>query len=272
MIEPGPPPPRPAFLKNRPEVPRLLTPLRRKLRDLYIEASDRSWLGLVPLQTHVVICGFPRSGTTLLQLMVETSTPGAKTFGNERSGMAVARYTWPGRHPFLISKKPDDIFKVSEIRDYYRDRRTNVRFVLSVRDPRAVLTSVFVAKQGYCVPADKWRAVYEHIQYQRQFPDVTVVEYRDLVERPNDVQQQIASFVGCEITRPFDQFHASVPANFDTRALNGVRPLDRSSLDKWRAPKHRDRIRTLLRELPELPARCIEMGYESDTAWLGDYR
>ena len=91
------PPPRPSFLKNRPEVPKLLTPLRRRLRDAYVAASDRGWLGLVPVKTHVVICGFPRSGTTLLQLMVETSTPRAKAFGNERSGLSVARYTWPVR-------------------------------------------------------------------------------------------------------------------------------------------------------------------------------
>lgn len=272
MIDPSIPPGKPAFLKQRPEVPRLLTPLRRRLRDVYVEASDRGWFGLTPVETHVVICGFPRSGTTLLQLMVETSTPEAKAFGNERSGMAVARYTWPGRHRVLISKKPDDIFRVSELRDYYRGRRTRARFILSVRDPRAVLTSVHVSKPGYCVPAEKWRAVHEHLAYQRQRDDVMVVEYRDLVEQPNDVQARIAGFVGCEIGRPFDQFHSDVPSNFDTRALNGVRPLDRASLDKWRAADHRPRIRQLLAELPELPERLIEMGYEPDRGWMQDYR
>jgi hypothetical protein len=271
-MAPLPSPPPPAFLRVRHEPPRLLTPLRRRLRRAYVRAAERGWFGLMPLDTHVVICGFPRSGTTLLQLMLETSASDAKSFGRERSALSVARYTWPGRHPILISKKPDDIFWVSAIRDYYRDLRTDVRFVLSVRDPRAVLTSIFVDKPGYCVPPVKWRAVYDHIQYQRQFPDVLVTEYRDLVERPAAVQQRLAGFTGCRIHTRFDQFHATVPGHFDTRALNGVRPLDRLSLNKWRSPEHRGRIQELLREMPELPERLIEMGYEADTSWTHEYR
>jgi len=265
-------PPKPAFLNEGIDPPRLLTPMRRRLRDLYIGLADRGWFGLTPLDAHVVVCGYPRSGTTLLQLMLETSTADALVFGRERGGRSAARYTWPGRHRVLLSKKPNDIFWVDEIREYYRRRKTRVRFVLSLRDPRAVLTSVFVDKPGYCVPCIKWRAVYEHIEYQRQFDDVMLVEYRDLVEKPQEVQQQLASFTGCQIQQRFDDFHASVPEGFDTRALNGVRPLDRASLDKWRAPKHRPRIQEILNELPELPERLIELGYEKDTAWMREYR
>ena len=264
-------PPKPSFLKDRDPGSGVLSPLRRSIRDAYIAAADRGWFGLTPLKTHVVICGFPRSGTTLLQLMLETATPNALAFGRERGGLGVARYTWPGKYPILISKKPNDIFWVDEIREYYRGRQTQVRFVLSLRDPRAVLTSVFVDKPGYCVPADKWRSVYEHIQYQRQFPDVMLVEYRDVVERPDAVQEQLARFTGCDIQR-LDQFHASVPAHFDTRALNGIRPLDRSSVDKWRDARHRARIQHVLAELPELPRRLIEMGYEPDASWTNEYR
>lgn len=265
------PPPKPDFLNRRFDAPRFLTPVRRRLRDTYIGMTDRGWFGLSPLDVHVVVCGYPRSGTTLLQLMLETSTANALAFGRERGGLSVARYTWPGRYRVLLSKKPNDVFWVDEIRDYYRGRRTKVRFVLSLRDPRAVMTSVFVDKPGYCVPSAKWRAVYEHIEYQRHFDDVRLVEYRDLVEKPLEVQQQLAAFTGCEIQQRFDTFHASVPTNFDTRALNGVRPLDRASLDKWRAAEHRERIRQILEELPELPERLIELGYERDTSWTRDY-
>lgn len=265
-------PPQPAFLRVRRDPPRMLAGLRRGVRQVYVRASERGWFGLVPLRTHVVICGFPRSGTTLLQVMLETSASDAGSFGRERSALSVARYTWPGRHPILISKKPDDIFWVDAIRDYYSDLHTDVRFVLSVRDPRAVLTSIFVDKPGYCVPSVKWRAVYDHLQYQRRFPDVMVTEYRDLVERPDVVQHGLSEFTGCRIATKFDQFYSAVPRDFDTRALNGVRPLDRDSLDKWRSPRHRERIQQILDELPELPERLIEMGYETDAAWTRDYR
>jgi hypothetical protein len=189
----------------------------------------------------------------------------------------VAKYTWPGRHPFLISKKPSDLFRVDEIRGYYRTLQTEPRFVLNVRDPRSVLTSVYAspnmaqARPGYVVSSERWRAMYQHVQYQRQFGDVIVTEYRDLVERPATVQEILAAFIGCEMRASFESFHSSVPSDVDTRQLNGIRPLDPGTLTKWRAPKHRDRIRQVLAEIPELPQVLIEMGYERDTGWTREY-
>jgi hypothetical protein len=266
------PPPKPDFLHVRRDAAPWLHPLRRRLKNAYFHAVDQGWFGLTPLDVHVVMCGFPRSGTTLLQLMVETAVRNAMVFGRERSGLTVARHTWPGRHPVLISKKPDDIFWIDEIRACYRDRQTRPRFVVSVRDPRAVLTSVHVSKPGYCVPSAKWRAVFDHVQYVRQFHDVTLVEYQELVDRPQDVQQRLAAFLGIQVDGRFDRFQSAVPEHFDTRALNGVRPLDPGTVNRWRQPEHQARLRQVLREIPELPERVIEMGYETDTAWTGEYR
>ena len=86
------------------------------------------------------------------------------------------------------------------------------------------------------------------------------------------VQKQFSEAVGIEPSRPFADFHSAVPGEFDVLALNGVRPLDRATLDRWRAPKHRERIRQLLTEMPDLPERLISMGYESDRAWVSEYR
>ena len=58
----------------------------------------------------------------------------------------------------------------------------------------------------------------------------------------------------------------------DTSALNGVRGLDARTLDKWAGDEHRERIRSLLREMPELPDRLIEMGYEANANWMLRYR
>jgi hypothetical protein len=265
-------PPKPAFLRQRHDPPRLLTPLRRRVRHAYVRLVEQGWFGLTPLRTHVVICGFPRSGTTMLQLMFESAVADAKAFGRERSGLSVAKYTWPGRHSVFLSKKPDDVFFVSDIREYYRDLHTDVKFVLSVRDPRAVLTSRHVSKPGYTVPTEKWLAVDAHIAYQRQFADVILTEYRDAVERPRHVQERLVAFTGLPLKGNFDDFHKDVPDHFDTRALNGVRPIDKASLDKWRAPEHRERIQQILREIADLPERLVAGGYEPDTSWADDYR
>jgi hypothetical protein len=223
------------------------------------------------MDVHLVMCGFPRSGTTLLQLMLETAYPDACRFGRERSALFLARHIWPGSYPLMISKRPNDIFWVDEIRRGYEHRATRARFVVSTRDPRAVLTSFHSGRPGYYVTVERWRAVFAHVQYVRRFPDVIVVEYRDLVERPLDVQCAVSSVIGRAPAAPFDSFHASVPPEFDTRPLNGVRPLDEHSVDKWRHPRHKERIRELLTTMPELPDRLMELGYEQDALWTRDY-
>jgi ferrous-iron efflux pump FieF len=46
-----------------------------------------------------------------------------------------------------------------------------------------------------------------------------------------------------------------------------VQLMDRELPDEARA-----RIRQILRELPALPKYLIELGYETDTSWVRDYR
>lgn len=267
-------PPKPERALMKPPRTNWLTPVRQRLKRAALQVVDHGWLGYVPLEAHIVICGFPRSGTTLLQLMAETAYPSARTFGVERSGLAAANNDFPGDVPLIISKRPDDIFWIDEIRAAYASRgtQTRVRFVVSVRDPRAVLTSVHgMNRDTYWVSVERWRSIHLHYRYVTAFDDVVVVEYRDLVLEPQKVQRQLTTVIGMEPERGFTEFHEAVPGNFNTLALNGVRPLDPATLDKWREPRHRARIRQLLDEMPELPDRLIEMGYEPDTGWTREY-
>jgi hypothetical protein len=267
-------PPKPARAIGRPSSTTWLTPLRRRLKRAALQVVDRGWFGLVPLEAHVVICGFPRSGTTLLQLMAQTAYPSARSFGDERSALAAANNDFPGDARLIISKRPDDIFWIDEIRATYaaRGTTTRVRFIVSVRDPRAVLTSVHgMNRDVYWVTVERWRSIYLHYSYVRAFDDVVVLEYRDLVRDPGGMERQLAAAIGIQPERGFADFHSAVPGDFNTLALNGVRPLDPAAVDKWRAPEHRGRIRELLRDMPELPERLIELEYETDTEWTREY-
>ena len=266
-------PPRPAWTAtvDRPEtLP--FGRVRYGLKRTLLYAMERGWLGLTPLQTHVVLCGFQRSGTTLLLLMAETCVSDAKMFGREARGYRMAQYLWRN-HPVMITKHPGDIFWIDEIRAYYATRKPRTRFVVTTRDPRAVLTSFHarIGENQYFVTPERWRIFYEYYQYVRHFDDVITVEYADLVLHPQDVQKRLTDFIGWKVHRPFEQFHTAVPANFRTTALNGLRRLDPSALDRWKHSRHRDRIRHLLQEMPELPTRLIEMGYETDTSWTREY-
>jgi hypothetical protein len=204
--------------------------------------------------------------------MLEIAYPGSRHYGRERSGLFVVRHEWPGRHSLIISKRPDDVLRIDTIRAAYQRRARKPCFIVTTRDPRAILTSKHSAREGYYVSVGRWRTLYERVKYVRQSPDVALVEYRDLVERPATVQHKLVAAIGEEPAASFDAFDGAVPAGFDTRALNGLRPLDASALHKWRHPEHHERIRFLLAMMPELPDVLVAEGYELDDSWTHQYR
>jgi hypothetical protein len=275
-------PPRPEFIKDLPP-PRTgaLYSARRGIKQAMFTAVDHGWFGLRPLRTHVVVCGFTRSGSTLLLLMAETCVSDAKTFGLEVSALAAARHALRN-HSYLITKDPGDVFFLDEIRAFYSTRPADVRFILTVRDPRAVLASKiegFPTDQpgGYYESPARWRAYYEHVRYAQQFDDVLTVEYNDLIWQPVEQQRRLTDFIDWDVHMPFDQYHTAASPEFRggtslvVSPLNGMRPLDPTRLEAWRREEHRERIHQVLQEVPELPEYLIELGYEYDTGWVRDY-
>ena len=244
---------------------------RRRLRRWLLEAVDRGWLGLTPLEKHVVICGFPRSGSTMLQAMVEACVDGAKTFRDERPALDAARRAWRN-HRLMVTKDPWDVFFIDEIREFYASRRAAVQFVLTTRDPRAILTSFFENSKEYYVPPAWWQAHRDHFLYAKSCDDAIAVEYAELVSHPAEVERRLSDQIGWKLKEQFTNFHAALPKDFNTVGLNGLRPPDPTTVDKWRQPRHRERLKTVLAEIPDLPEYLIEAGYETDTRWTDDYR
>jgi hypothetical protein len=264
-------PPCPEFAKPHPRPAPFAASLRRFARRSILSAIDSGWLGLQALQQHVVVCGFPRSGSTMLQAMIEACVVGARTFRDERPALDAARRALRN-HRLMVTKDPWDVFYVDEIRDFYSSRRATVQFVLTNRDPRAVLTSFFEDSTEYYVPPDWWRAHRDHFQYARSFADVLCIEYADLVSSPASVERQLTERIGWKLRERFANFHQALPKDFNTVGLNGLRPPDPSTAAKWRHPRHRERLRQVLGEIPDLPDYLIEAGYETDARWVDDYR
>lgn len=268
MVAPMPKAPaRPPFVRDI-VLPRLG---RRIVANLRIHAIDAGWTRRQPLKTHVVVCGFPRGGTTLLSLMLQTAYPQAKAFPTERAALRVA-YLADRDHSLIITKKPDDVFFLEEIRRTYRSRRPSVRFLIVMRDPRSVLTSVHASKKDhYYVSPERWRATYECVVAARSADDCFVLRFEDLVTKPFEVQAAVARFLGAAPRLPFTAYQQRVPPGFKQVALNGLRPLDPSAVTSWSAPAHAERIQSVLQELPELPEALIATGYESDFEWVRPY-
>jgi hypothetical protein len=242
---------------------------RRQLVSTLFRIPDRGLFGLTPVRTHILICGFPRSGTTLLQMMLENGIPEARRLGREVGAWRAATYIWRN-HPVLISKVPQDIFRLEPVRDFYSLRPANLRIILMVRDPRDVLTSQrkFGGPDGYCVGAERWRKYFQAFLRHRNDPDVLVVRYEDLVCDPISQQQRIEAFTNETAFTPFSDFHSVARPDFDIETLNGVRPVEQSLISRWLQPEHRQRIQSMINAIEELAEALIELGYESDDRWI----
>ncbi|MBS0209125.1 MAG: sulfotransferase domain-containing protein [Planctomycetes bacterium] len=251
----------------------LLKRWRRQLAGCFFCLPDTGWLGLRPLRTHIVVCGLPRSGTTLLQLMLEYALPHARRFGREVSGWRAAMYRLRN-HRVMISKAPADLLRLHRLHNFYRQRTARLRPIVMLRDPRDALTS-YHAKTGshrYFVSLDKWRKHRAALLPLLDSPRALVVRYEDLVTDTAGVQQRIDSYTGEPTARSFAHFHQEQRATVDLSSLNGLRPVDDNTVQRWQSAEHIARIEEVLREDPQFGETLIALGYESSTAWIDAWR
>ena len=244
---------------------------RRRVLGACYRLPDTGWFGLTRLELHVVICGFPRSGTTLLQMALQYAHPQARGFRGETEGWRAASYC-RRNHRVLISKVPSDLFELDRLRAFYAGRSARLRVLAMVRDPRDQLTSRHTLNPLHLETCRTWRRFYQAFTEQRDQDDVQVVKYEDLVRDAASVQGQIEGFLGLSPGRRFDRFHTADWSGFDQFALNGLRPIDAAGVGRWREPQHAPRISAALRELPELPQALVDLGYESGDTWLAPFQ
>jgi hypothetical protein len=117
--------------------------------------------------------------------MVEACVADIHTFGRERRALEMAKYA-PCPQPYMMTKRPSDIFLIDELQQFYAARQADVRFIVTIRDPRAVLTSKHakINPQEYYVSGKRLRAMYEHWQWARALETVVTVRHEDLVAKP----------------------------------------------------------------------------------------
>jgi uncharacterized protein YjeT (DUF2065 family) len=233
---------------------------RRAVSCLYT-VPDRGWFGLTPLRTHVLVCGYPRSGTTVLQMMLEYAIPAARRFGTETRGYRAALYAWRN-HAVMISKQPGDVLKLPGLRALYAARPARLRAIVTVRDPRDVLTSVHASRPGaYFLAPSEWRRYDDAVRWLPPGDDVLLLRYEDMVADVDATQARLEAFIGEPFDRPLRDFHREERSDFETIALNGVRPVDRASVARWQRPEHAERLRELEEAIPGFGDRIEALGY-----------
>jgi hypothetical protein len=116
---------------------------------------------------------------------------------------------------------------------------------------------------GYYVTPERWSHLAETFDRAAQSPDVRVVEFADLITRPDWVQRTLTDWLGWRIEGHFAKALQHIPKDFDTAALNGVRPLDPQTLTAWQRPEHQARLRNIEAALPHLPEWLHTHGYHA---------
>lgn len=226
---------------------------------------------------HIALCGFSRSGTTLLHQMLLTSVANAWVAPDERSLNKVSRL-WPRT---IITKRPLDIFDVN---DYSGFRRLCVLII--IRDPRDIITSRHAAvdddyfigadyvyhigknNQKFKVSKGSMLSTFSQIKNLANMKNTSLLKYEELVERPENVKTWFERVWGLKFKRPLESFHLSKELSL-LSPLNGVRSPETTRIGKWkRDPDDRQRVIQQFQEFPEMHQILFQFGYEINKDWL----
>lgn len=230
------------------------------------------------MDRHVVVCGFSRAGTTLFYNMLRKNVTGFEFFDRETRAKESI-----GNAGSRITKRPLDFENIDSIRHMGKSYGKQVDVIYCIRDPRSLITSYhksvpddyfmgcelmyFVPDGAKPYPAKPGvRPTYE--KYMQVKDKVYTMKYEDLVINPDILQVDLGVKLDLEFSGNFSDFGKSdedIPENL-TRALNGVRPVDKSRLDAWK--KHPERIKSEFDKNPVLFDILINLGYEKDRQWF----
>jgi hypothetical protein len=252
-----------------------------------------------PPRRQIVVCGFPRSGTSLLYNMLAVTLP---DFPRDDFEVSALRSIWRFEHH--LSKLPLDVLSLDAIRERNVHGK-RIQVLVPIRDPRDLVTSIHPN-----VPDDYfigWEASYRvglgesgapalerpgireieaclRAQAGRPGLELVRVRYEELVHDPDATQAWLAAHTGLEFHGCFSEFHRDaerLPYRYDASHLRSgadVRQVrehtapDPSRAGKWRDPVHRARIREQFGRHPELLELVRAWGYEKDDTWFEAWR
>lgn len=217
---------------------------------------------------HIVVFGYPRSGTTLLYCMLRSSVEGYKLYHKEVS----AREAYE-KEPNVakITKDPRDAADV----DWIVQNISDVGLILCVRDPRSMLVSR-VDKDSH------FKMSWDHCHHRKEKPSAGLIEFHDwilnsmkysplvvryeeLIESPENVQGKIGERFELEYKDEFRNFYKyEIPPLLGCR-LNGIRPV---MVEEAPWKNEQERIEEQFTQCAELFDIVQYWGYEETNAWF----
>jgi len=215
---------------------------------------------------HIIVCGFPRAGVSLLYYMLAWALPDEfKRYPRQTSAFRVLNDPGP-----KLTFAPSDLFWIKEL----AIRSSDVRFLVVVRDPRGVLTSKDSSGQ-YCIDWDK--SALPNILGLKQFYEMAVSDavlsnelvyrtsFEDIVCHSQPMRERISTFLGIRLYGIFEEFHLR-------KDHQHLKPLDFSRVHRWKNDKgDMDRVHNQITRFPEIKIALDVLGYSGGRSWL-DWR
>ncbi len=266
------------------------------LQNLHLKINPIVSKGLKSLfllnQSHLVVCGLPRSGTSLLYNMISSSLSGYRFEQFEQ--YFVFRLHRLGN---WATKAPLDILHINQI-DTLNINRKKLIILIMVRDIRDVISSRHpILPDEYFIGYDyswwpqnnkftKWQydapgvvAIHWAIQDAiKQRSDVMLIRYEDLVSSPDTMQNEIAKKFGLLFQTKFSEYHKN-PQKHAYRYEGKYTPKDpslvmegqKSSTERvarWKQSQEQiQRVKQQFYECKELFDILEAYGYETSRDW-----
>jgi Sulfotransferase family len=217
----------------------------------------------------IVLGGCGRSGTSLL-LSVLSCHPHVFAIPRETRALSpappkfdvsldfakldrlLAQYEIPVEATRWCEKTPKNVLFFGRILDALGPR---VRVIHVVRDGRDVVTSSHPASpKDFWVPTERWVGDVSAGLAYADHPQVLTVRYEDLVTSFEPEVRRICSFLGEEFVESFLCYPESARVRETADKVFSARPIDRTSIGRWRNPEYRNLIRRFMRD-----ARAVEL-------------
>jgi len=235
---------------------------------------------------HIIVTGYSRSGTTMFYNMLRTSVKNYQFLDHEYPAALVLGIDNENR----VTKRPLDIFSLEDILKNNVYGKELVLFIC-LRDIRSVMTSChksvpddyfigydhqyFIASDGqisYSNPG----IIEIHNAISSAFSNASfkkiIIKYEEVLKNPQRIQDILHKELGLEYLDDFKNFYTkNIPEKL-SRALNEIRPVDKTRIESWKNPKHVQRIKSQFSRCTALFEILIQYGYEKDRSWYQEFK
>ncbi len=245
---------------------------------------------------QIVICGYPRGGTSLLYNMVSASLPGF--YFDEFESRAAERIHRYGNY---ATKAPTDIFELNKL-PALNIYKKEIFVLVVVRDIRDVITSkhpnipdeFFIGYDHSWWPRKDSHAAWQYdgsgvleihaaIEQSAAIEGITVIKvsYEEMINDPDGLQKKLEKNMGINFDYPIRDFHrnkAKLAYKYDdyqqrkSSLVFEDKPITGSRAGKWRKPEFRARIQQQFGSCPSLFEILIKDGYETERSWFDGYK